>query len=449
MSSFLQKIIGKWYAFSARSNKTVEIALVATGLTAVYALIFYVLQPMVGYVIASLIMLPVLVMAWVYGLRVGVIASFAAYFINLAIVGTVQRPYPTEFFIEGLPGHLITLLAAVIVGKFKDISARLSRELTEREHIEQTLQESEQQYRLISENLNDLICLHEVDSRLIYLSSSVTELLGYATKDLLGKTPFHLFHPDDATVFRSGQYLQTIQQGKDFTVEGRMRHKDGRYILVESRIRPFTNGTDGTLYWQSITRDISELRRRESELETAVAETKASNHKLKETIANLSALNHIAHMLTDSMDLQSTLYVIAQELAALLDARNCGVALLNEAGTELRVVASYSPDPTEPDSTGLLLPLDNLGTQLVLQGQSIRVENAQTDPKYAKLQAVMVSRRTQALIAIPLRARSKLIGSIGIDRTTPGYLFTDEDMRLAETIAWQAGRSHRKSPPVR
>ncbi|MFZ1397617.1 MAG: response regulator, partial [Candidatus Promineifilaceae bacterium] len=100
-------------------------------------------------------------------------------------------------------------------------------------------------------------------------------------------------------------------------------------------------------------------------------------------------------------------------------------------------VASYSPDPTEPDSTGLLLPQDNLGTKLALQGNSIRVDNAQTAPQYAKMQDVMVSRRTQSLMAIPLRAHSKIIGSIGIDRTTPGYVFTDEDVRLAETIAWQ------------
>jgi signal transduction histidine kinase/DNA-binding response OmpR family regulator len=38
---------------------------------------------------------------------------------------------------------------------------------------------------------------------------------------------------------------------------------------------------------------------------------------------------------------------------------------------------------------------------------------------------------------VPLRAQSKIIGSIGIDRTTPGYCFTADDMTLAETIAGQ------------
>lgn len=257
MNTTAKKILDRWRALAKRSTKTSEIMIVAGFLAVAYLLAFYTLQPRIGYVVASLIMLPVLLLAWLYGLRVGVIASIFAYFLNMIIVGTVERPYPVEFFIEGLPGHIVTLLAALIVGKFRDISARLSHELADRETIERTLQESEQQFRLISDNLNDLVCLHELDSRLIYISSSITEMLGYSVEEMKGKTPFHLFHPEDVAIFRSNEYLQTIQEENDFTVEGRMRCKDGRYIQVESRIRPFSNGIDGKFYWQSITRDVS------------------------------------------------------------------------------------------------------------------------------------------------------------------------------------------------
>ncbi|MCA9917337.1 MAG: response regulator [Anaerolineales bacterium] len=437
MNTTAKKILDRWRALAKRSTKTSEIMIVAGFLVVAYLLTFYTLQPRIGYVVASLIMLPVLLLAWLYGLRVGVIASIFAYFLNMIIVGTVERPYPVEFFIEGLPGHIVTLLAALIVGKFRDISARLSHELADRETIERTLQESEQQFRLISDNLNDLVCLHELDSRLIYISSSITEMLGYSVEEMKGKTPFHLFHPEDVAIFRSNEYLQTIQEENDFTVEGRMRCKDGRYIQVESRIRPFSNGIDGKFYWQSITRDVSELRLREKALRMAVAETKSANDRLRENIADLSTLNRIANLLTDSMDLQSTLNIIAKELAILVDARNCGIALLNHTGTELRVAASFSPDSTEEDTVGLLLPMDNIETRLVLEGNVVLTENAQKDPRFNKLHEVMKHRHTHSLMAIPLRSQGKIIGSIGLDRTIPDYVFTEEDVRLAETIAGQ------------
>ncbi|MCB8938862.1 MAG: response regulator [Ardenticatenaceae bacterium] len=435
MNSFFQKILKAWRELS--HHTTLGPILVVGLLTAVYASIFFLLQPIIGYIVASFMLLPVLVIARVYGLRAGIIASITAYFINISLITIIEQTITIDLYLEGVTGHIITLIAAIIVGKFKELSLQLKHELAERQQIEQTLQKSEQQYRLISENLNDMICLHELDSRLTYLSSSITEIFGYTPQELLGKTPFYLFHPDDAAIFRSSEYLQTIQQEKDFTVEGRLRHKDGRYIWVESRIRPFTNGTDGKMYWQSITRDVSELREREQALKTAVIETQTANTKLKENIADLSALNRIAHTLTDNMNLQSTLNLIAKELANLLDARNCGIALLNEDGTNLRVTASYSPDPTEPNSIGLLLPLNNPGTNQVLQGKSVRVDNAQTDPLYAELREVMKSRHTQSLMSIPLRSQSKIIGSMGIDRTKPGYPFTDDDVQLAETIAGQ------------
>ncbi len=418
-------------------SQRVEIVLVAGLMTAVYTVVFYALHPVLNYIVTSLIMLPVLTLAWLYGLRVGVIASFVGYVVNLAIIYTIEQPFPAEFFIDGLPGHAVTLMAAVLIGKFKDLSYRLNHELNERKQIEQSLQTSEEQYRLLSENLNDLVCLHQPDGRMVYLSSSVEELLGYSPSELLGKRPFRLFHPDTLAHFNSLAFLQPVQQQKDFTVEAQIQHKEGHYIWVECRMRPFTYPDDERVHWQSITRDMTELRNREDALRVAIADTKIANDKLRETIADLSTLNQIARTLTESMDLQSTLNVIAKELAVLLDARSCGIALLNEGGTELRVVANYSPDPAEPDSVGLLLPLDDLGTQLVLQGQSVYTDNAQIDPKYEKLREVMEIRLTQSLMAIPLRSQGQIIGSIGIDRTVPGYVFTEEDVRLAETVAGQ------------
>ncbi len=404
--------------------------------TAVYALIFLLLYPAFGNALASFIMLPILLMAWLYGLRTGIYAAIAAYFINLGLITLISQPMTLHIFVNILPGHAISLLSAIIVGKFRDLSYTLKQELKERSQIEQTLQKSESQYRLISENLNDLICLHELDGTFCFISPSMQTIFGYPPEFFLGQKPFQLFRSEDLEIFRSRLYLEAVNAKRDFAMQCPLRHKDGHFVWVNIHIRPIEENGKAHRF-QSVIRDITDLRERELALKTAAEEAKATNEKLQAHVAQLSSLNHIAQGLTDTLDLKSTLAIVAKELTRLLDARSAGIALLNETGTELCVVANYNQTPDEPDSVGILLPLSNPGTRRILQGESIFVKNAQTDPMYEELRDIMQERRTQSLMAVPLRAQRKIIGSIGIDRTVPGYIFSTEDVRLAETVAGQ------------
>ena len=173
-------------------------------------------------------------------------------------------------------------------------------------------------------------------------------------------------------------------------------------------------------------------------LEKSIGDSKAANGKLKEHISHLFALNEISKALNDTLDLQATLSIVAKEMTHLLDARGTGIALLNEDRTELRVVANYNQNSDVPSSVDLILPLSNPASQRVIeQGESFIVENAQTDPIYEDIREMQKARDIQSIMVIPLRAQSKIIGSLGIDRTIPGYYFTADDITLAETVAGQ------------
>jgi PAS domain S-box-containing protein len=286
MKFYARTLHSWWQRLTGQLTTSAEIVLVSGVMTAVYLLIFSLLQPLYGSWVAVLIMLPVLLLAWLYGLQIGALAAVAAYFVNLLALAVLERPFPTAFFFEGLPGHLITLLAAVIVGKFKDLSTRLATELAERQQIEKTLQESEQLHRLLSENLNDLICLHEPNGKMTYVSSSSCEILGYTADELLGKSPLKLFHPADRDIFRSPEYMYTVEHKADFSFEVRMQHKDGRYLWVEVRIRPFS--TPPHTLWQSITRDITERKAREAALKKAKEEAEVATQVKSQFLANMS-----------------------------------------------------------------------------------------------------------------------------------------------------------------
>ncbi len=211
------------------------------------------------------------------------------------------------------------------------------------------------------------------------------------------------------------------------------------YLLVNSLQKALQRSRQSNQKLQTLSQELEiKVMARTQALEKSIEESRAANEKLKDHVAHLTVLNYISQSLSDTLNLETTLSIVAKELTHLLDARGTGIALLNAARTELRVVANYNQHADVPSSVGLVLPLSNPASQRVIErGESFIVENAQTDPIYEDIRHIKQERGIQSIMVIPLRAQSKIIGSIGIDRTTPGHSFTTDDMTLAETIAGQ------------
>ena len=110
----------------------------------------------------------------------------------------------------------------------------LKKEMASRENIEAALRESEQRYRLISENANDLIALHSLkDLSYRYVNPATTRVLGYSSKELIGKSAFNFFHPEDRD-----KVLKDLKEGLNCgygTSEFRYRKKSGKYIWLDRK----------------------------------------------------------------------------------------------------------------------------------------------------------------------------------------------------------------------
>jgi two-component system sporulation sensor kinase A len=129
-------------------------------------------------------------------------------------------------------------------------------DITEKKQIETQLRIREQKYRLLAENSSDIIMLHHVDFSYLYVSPSVTTLLGYQPAEMIGRSPRDFIHPEERESLRKLRLL--VKDSAPNLVSYRCRRKDGTYIWLESSVKALTNENGEVNEIVSVSRDIGE-----------------------------------------------------------------------------------------------------------------------------------------------------------------------------------------------
>ncbi len=132
------------------------------------------------------------------------------------------------------------------------------RDITDRKVTEAALRESENRYRLLAENSNDLVCLHEPDGRYLYVSQSSQPLLGYHYTEMVGRDPYEFLHPEDRDRIQREAREQAVAGFFSVPVTYRMRTKSGAYIWFETLTKPILDECGRVARLQTTSRDITE-----------------------------------------------------------------------------------------------------------------------------------------------------------------------------------------------
>ncbi len=135
---------------------------------------------------------------------------------------------------------------------------------------ETALRRSEEQYRLITENTRDLICLLDLDGNFLYATPSFELVLGIPAGNLLASTCTTLIHPDDARAFR-----ETMDESLFFhesrTAELRFRHSHGHWITFETAASHIFDDDGKPQRALLVSRDTSDRKRAEKEIRKLAA----------------------------------------------------------------------------------------------------------------------------------------------------------------------------------
>ncbi len=160
------------------------------------------------------------------------------------------------------------------------------RQITERKRFADKLLESEKSFRLLAENSSDMISKHNREGLFTYASPACYMLLGFRDDELIGSSPFTLYHPDDTKRMLENQEL-IYSNVEANTITYRIRRKEGIYRWFETTSRVIYHDGDRTQTIVSVSRDVTP--RKENELKMI------EKYQLMHKLSHVDELTNIAN----------------------------------------------------------------------------------------------------------------------------------------------------------
>lgn len=191
-----------------------------------------------------------------------------------------DKPEFIDYFHRALQGEQLKNIVVNCAGIFLDIRYSIIRDeqdesagvtgialdITERYKVKEALQQSEQKFRSIVENANDIIYQLTPDGIFSYVSPNWVDILGHEVQEVEGKV-FTLFvHPDDLPICL-GTLRRALEHGeKQSGIEYRVKHKNGTWRWHTSNLSVLRDANGSILSVVGIGRDISDRKQAEEAL---------------------------------------------------------------------------------------------------------------------------------------------------------------------------------------
>jgi PAS domain S-box-containing protein len=173
-------------------------------------------------------------------------------------------------------------------------------DVTDRREAEDTRRKSEDQFRLLVQQVNDYaILMLDPAGHVVSWNEGARKIKGYTADEILGRS-FETFYPAEAVASGFPRYeLEVAARDGRFEDEGWRVRKDGSRFWANVVITAIRDATDSLVGYAKVTRDLTarreaEERRRELAAEQAAhaaaakksAELEQLNHRLEEALAD-------------------------------------------------------------------------------------------------------------------------------------------------------------------
>jgi len=150
-------------------------------------------------------------------------------------------------------------------------------DISDRKEAESLLRDSEEKYRMISENISDMVCIHNHDGEFTYISPSMTELLGYNPKEWQGKMPYGLLVGKDEKKYMDAINPSYLLQKEMISQRLKFKSKAGHSLWFETVSKPVFNLEMELVGIQTVSRNVMSYVEAEKEMKKALDKERELN----------------------------------------------------------------------------------------------------------------------------------------------------------------------------
>ena len=350
--------------------------------------------------------------------------------------GAVPRNY--DFRLVDRLGKVKDIIAttAMIPGTKKSVVSFL--DITERNQVEAELQKSSHRYRLLAQNLKDVIWSMDMNLRYTYISPSVTYLLGCSVEEAM-KNTLDMVTPVSREIaikaFEEELAIEEMDEkdlSRSLTLELEFIRKDGSTVWTEVHAT-FMRDPDGRpLEIIGVTRDISER--------------KLTEDRIHRDAARAKALAEISQALTGAgLDYKGVLDTVARRTAEIIGDASV-VCLLSDDGQWLNPAAFHHSNPEASDLMRKVLAAapvrvdDGLFNRVMQTGQPLLINFTSPEKTGSLIKPeywpYLERFGSTSLLLAPLRLHGgRVIGTLGLSRDNSGQQYTADDQAFLQDLA--------------
>ena len=294
---------------------------------------------------------------------------------------------------------------------------------------EDQLRESEERFRLLAENSNDVIALHEVyTNRILYISPSSTRLTGYTPEELIGHQPKEFFSPEEWLKVKEIFARMEKLKADSAVYEYHFLHKNQPPIWVETTMQIIHTPSGDRNHYVSVTRDITRRKRDEEALRSAQAQLTLQVAELAQRTDELSTLSEMGNMLQVCSQMDEACNVISQFSASLFPGTSGYIAMVVGKTNELEVRQKWG----HPALIGRRFRLNECWG--IRRGRPNLKENPSIGSNCDHFESPFPA----SYLCIPITCHSRTVALLHIQADHAGLL-TESQIQLATTTAEQIG----------
>jgi PAS domain S-box-containing protein len=168
--------------------------------------------------------------------------------------------------------------ARIITWDNKKVILSMASDITERKRTDKALKVSKEQYRILTENIKDVVWILDTETmHFRYVSPSVEKQRGYTQEEILDEpvTKAIPSENDKMVINITRSRAEALLSGREapdkyYTDEIEQLCKDGSKIWTEVITSYYINPDNGRIEVRGVTRDISERKKAEDELKQAL-----------------------------------------------------------------------------------------------------------------------------------------------------------------------------------